>query len=138
MSKINYKINERSSSLLVVLGNVTCKNLLTLGDILITGNLQVDNVILGDSLCDYVLYVEGEIKTETILDYGHSIKSFKKISAKNIFSFNAVEDKDGRIKPNIQPEDLLEELLDDDFQSLPKTYQYIETGGNIFTKQINN
>jgi predicted DNA-binding WGR domain protein len=130
--------NEVDSSLLIVLGNVKCKNLITLSSMHITGDLIVDNVILGDSLCDYALNVGGNIKTETILDYGHSIVSFKKITAATIFSFNSIEDEKGTIEANLTSEDLVDEIVeidnDERIENLSKTIDFIKNGGTKFHK----
>ncbi len=130
------------ASLLIVLGNVSCKNLITLSSIFITGDLIVENVILGDSLCDYTLNVEGNIKTNTILDYGHSIISNKTITSNNIFSFNSIEDENGNLEETMTSNDLLDEISDveyyegdEDFEkteNLSKTIVYIKNGGTKF------
>jgi hypothetical protein len=124
------------SSLLIVLGNVNCKSLITLSSMSISGDLNVENVILGDSLCDYVLNVGGNIVTKTILDYGHCIISEKTITVTDVFSFNAVEDEDGIIEPNLEREDLVDEIVDFDedekMENLSKTVAYIKKGGQIF------
>jgi hypothetical protein len=124
------------SSLLIVLGNVNCKNLITLSGISIIGDLNAENAILGDSLCNYALNVGGNIVTKTILDYGHCIASEKKITATDVFSFNAVQDEDGIIEPNLERDDLVDEIteLDNDekMESLRKTIDYIKNGGQVF------
>ncbi|CAD0009653.1 hypothetical protein [Flavobacterium chungangense] len=124
------------TSLLIVLGNVNCKSLITLSSMSISGDLNVENVILGDSLCDYVLNVGGNIVTKTILDYGHCIISEKTITATDVFSFNAVEDEDGTVEPNLEREDLVDEIIDFDedekMENLSKTVAYIKRGGQIF------
>ncbi|KUJ61966.1 hypothetical protein AR687_10435 [Flavobacteriaceae bacterium CRH] len=126
------------SSLLIVLGNTNCKNLITLSSMYFTGDLNVENVILGDSLCDYVLNVGGNIKTKTILDYGHCIIAEKKITAVDVFSFNSIEDEDGAIEQNMERDELVDEItdIDDDekLESLSKTIDYIKAGGEIFKK----
>lgn len=130
--------DEVDSSLLIVLGDVKCKNLITLSSMFITGDLIVDNVILGDSLCDYILNVGGNIKTETILDYGHCIISNKKIKAQNIFSFNSIEDEKGAIEANLTSEDLVDEIVeidnDERIENLSNTIDFIKNGGTKFHK----
>jgi hypothetical protein len=124
------------SSLLIVLGNVNCKNLITLSSMYITGDLNAKNVVLGDSLCDYVLNVGGNIVTKTILDYGHCITSEKEITVTDVFSFNSVSDKNGSIEQNMERDELVDEItdIDDDekMESLSKTIDYIKSGGEIF------
>lgn len=124
------------SSLLIVLGNANCKNLITLSSMYITGDLNAKNVVLGDSLCDYVLNVGGNIVTKTILDYGHCIASEKEITVKDVFSFNSVSDKNGSIEQNMERDELVDEIteMDDDekMENLGKTIDYIKSGGEIF------
>ncbi|MFD1603028.1 hypothetical protein ACFSJW_06990 [Flavobacterium artemisiae] len=124
------------SSLLIVLGNVNCKNLITLSSMYITGDLNAKNVILGDSLCDYVLNVGGNIVTKTILDYGHCIASEKEITVTDVFSFNSVSDKNGGIEQNMERDELVDEIteMDDDekMENLGKTIDYIKNGGEVF------
>src|ERR1044072_4291467 len=62
------------ASLLIVLGNVSCKNVITLSAMHITGNLQVEHTLLGDSLNDYVTNVGGNLDVRTIIEGGHWIK----------------------------------------------------------------
>ncbi len=124
------------SSLLIVLGDVNCKNLITLSSMYITGDLNARNVVLGDSLCDYVLNVGGNIVTKTILDYGHHIVSEKEITVTDVFSFNSISDKNGGIEQNMEREELADEIteMDDDekIENLSKTIDYIKNGGEIF------
>lgn len=126
------------SSLLIVLGNTNCKNLITLSSMYFTGDLNVENVILGDSLCDYVLNVGGNIATKTILDYGHCIIAEKVITVTDVFSFNSIEDETGAIEQNMERDELVDEIteIDDDekLESLSKTIDYIKAGGEIFKK----
>jgi hypothetical protein len=130
--------DECDASLLVVLGNLSCKNIITMSSILIAGNLDVENAILGDSLCDHILLVEGDIKATAILDFGHHIKAKKRITAKDIYSFNAIEDKNGRVKENLKVEDLADEIVisrgGERTASLGNTIDYIKKGGTIFRK----
>lgn len=126
------------SSLLIVLGNANCKSLITLSSMYFTGDLTATNVILGDSLCDYVLNVGGNIATKTILDYGHSIIAEKKITATDVFSFNSIEDENGAVEQNMERNELVDEIIDldddDKLESLSKTFDYIKDGGEIFKK----
>ncbi len=130
--------DEVDSSLLIILGDVKCKNLITMSSIFITGDLSVDNVILGDSLCDYILSVGGNIKTETILDYGHCIISNKKIKAQNIFSFNSIEDENGVVEANLTRENLVDKIVeidnDERIEQLGETIDFIKNGGTKFHK----
>ncbi len=130
--------DEVDSSLLIILGDVKCKNLITMSSIFITGDLSVDNVILGDSLCDYILSVGGNIKTETILDYGHCIISNKKIKAQNIFSFNSIEDENGVVEANLTRENLVDKIIeidnDERIEQLGETIDFIKNGGTKFHK----
>lgn len=113
------------------------QNLITLSSIYITGNLNTENVILADSLCDYTLNVGGNIKTKTILEYGHCIISYKKITAKEIFSCNGIEDENGDLDENITSENLIDEIVETEdgekVENLSKTIQYIKNGGTVFT-----
>lgn len=124
------------SSLLIVLGNANCKNLITLSSMYITGDLNAKNAVLGDSLCDYVLNVGGNIVTKTILDYGHCIASEGEITVTDVFSFNSVSDKNGSIEQNMERDELVDEIteMDDDekMENLGKTIDYIKEGGEIF------
>lgn len=120
------------SSLLIVLGNVKCKSLITLSAIMITGDLIIDNVLLGDSLCDYTLNVGGNLKTETILNYGHSIIVNKKIKANYIYSNDTVDDENGDVESNLEEEDLIKKITDESSPDLLKTIKYIKSGGAVF------
>ncbi|OMQ08687.1 hypothetical protein [[Flexibacter] sp. ATCC 35103] len=124
------------SSMLIVLGNVNCKSLITLSSMYLMGDLNAANVILGDSLCDHVLNVGGNIVTKTILDYGHCIIAYKKITVTDVFSFNSIEDENGAIEQNMESEELVDEIteIDDDekMKDLGKTIDYIKSGGEIF------
>jgi hypothetical protein len=143
------------SSLLIVLGDVTCKNLITLSGIFITGNLRVEHTILGDSLCDYPLKVEGDLNAKTILNGGHFFESFGTTTAAYIMNANgSVRDKNGVLKPNLADEDLMYDFTEnpesykgfsyvemvDDAQKgghydLPRSIKFIKKGGTVFHKQ---
>jgi hypothetical protein len=129
---------EVDSTLLIVLGDVKCKNLITSSSIFIKGNLSVENVILADSGCNLTLTVLGDIKTKTILEYGHSINGYKKVKAKNIFSFNSIEDEKGAIEANLTSEDLVDEIVeidnDERIENLSNTIDFIKNGGTKFIK----
>ncbi len=126
------------SSLMIVLGNVACKNLITLSGMHIAGNLKATNVILGDSHCDHSLVVGGDIESPAILDYGHDIRSAGPISTKDIHIFNRVEDMNGCLESNLKTEDMVEDIVKEDhgenLPDLPKTIKYIEAGGKKFRK----
>jgi hypothetical protein len=143
------------TSLLIVLGDVTCKNLITLSGIFITGNLHVEHTILGDSLCDHPLKVEGDLKATTILNGGHFFESLGTTTADYIMNTNgSVRDKSGVLKANLADEDLMYDftenpgsykgfsyvaLIDEAQKSgnydLPRTIKFIKQGGQAFNKQ---
>ncbi len=126
------------NSILIVLGDVSCKNLLNLSAMHISGNLEVRNVLLGDSLCDYTLSVGGNLTAPTILDYGHSISVKGKISARDIHSFNSVEDISGAVAAAFNESEMVDEIVKLDngerLPDLPKTIKYIRAGGTVFRK----
>ncbi|OXA87298.1 hypothetical protein [Flavobacterium hercynium] len=124
------------SSLLIVLGNVNCKSLITLSSIFITGDLNATNAIVGDSLCNLSLDVGGNIVTKTILEYGHAIAAEGTITVNDVFSFNAVQDTNGIIEQNLEREDMVDDIveIDDDekMENLWETIKYIKNGGEVF------
>jgi hypothetical protein len=143
------------SSLLIVLGNVTCKNLITLSGIFITGHLNVTNAILGDSLCDYALHVGGDLKAGTIIEGGHWFKVQGEAQVDYLFNSHCnLEDKNGIVKPNLvdsnlmyditteNPEkykgfayvEMIDELQKGDSYNLPKVVKFIKQGGERFHK----
>lgn len=139
---------------LIVLGNVTCRNLITLSGIFITGHLHVEHTILGDSLCDYPLKVEGDLKAKTILNGGHFFESLGTTTADHIMNTNgSVRDRNGVLKPNLADEDLMYdftenpdsykgfsyvELIDEVQKNgnydLPRSVRFIKQGGTVFHK----
>lgn len=143
------------TSLLIVLGNVTCKNLITLSGIFITGSLYVEHTVLGDSLCDYPLKVEGDLTAKTILNGGHFVESLGTTTANYIMNSNgSVRDKNGILKPNLADEDQMYdftenpdsykgfayvEMIDEAQKSgnydLPRSIKFIKQGGTVFHKQ---
>jgi hypothetical protein len=146
--------NGVDTSLLIVLGDVTCKNVITLSGMFVTGDLHVAYTILGDSLCDYALTVGGNLKARTILNGGHVFEAFGTTTVGHILNANgSVRDKDGVLKPNLADSDLMYdftenpeeyegfsyvELIDDvqknGHYDLPRSVKYIKQGGQVFTK----
>ncbi len=136
-------------SLLIVLGNLEAVSLITLSTICITGDLTIENVILGDSLCNFTLMVGGNINAPTILDYGHSIISKKDIKAEHVYSFHCIQDSNGEIESNLETDDLIDEILinenedqedDEDYEpemqpELGETVEFIRSGGRVFHKK---
>lgn len=123
------------SSLLIVLGNLECKSLLSLSDIHVFGDVLATNVIATDSLCDCGLYVGGNLKTPTILEYGHTVQALGAIDCADIYSFHQVKDKNGRRDTTLEPCDMVTEILKSptsDQPSLSKTIRYIRGGGSVF------
>ncbi len=143
------------TSLLIVLGNVTCRNLITLSGMFITGNLHVEHTVLGDSLCDYALNVGGDLKARTILNGGHFFEIRGTTAADYILNANGkVNDKNGVVKPNLADSDLMydftenpdeykgfsyTELIDDaqkdGHYDLPRAVSFIKKGGEVFNKK---
>jgi hypothetical protein len=125
-------------SMLIVLGDMYCENLITLSGMYITGNLEVQHAILGDSLCDYMLMVGEDIRCETLLDYGHAVVSRGDIHATDIFSFHSIEDLSGNVAANLERKDLIPEVVRIDngelLEDRSKTIQYIRGGGKVFRK----
>lgn len=110
------------SSLLVVLGDVMCKNLITLSSIYITGNLSVKDIVLGDSLCDYALKVGGDLQTRTIVEGGHWFEVAGELRGDYVFrSVGSIKDRHGVVKPNLADSDLME-----DFRENPEAYEGFE------------
>ncbi len=125
------------TSLLIVLGNVQCESLISLSAIHILGHLEATNAVLGDSLCDYGLYVGGNLKTPTILEYGHYIEVKGEIHSQDIYSFHMVVDKFGRKFTNLQPEEMNSEILKPTTTQtthLPSTVKFIKRGGRVFRR----
>jgi hypothetical protein len=141
------------SSLLIVLGNVNCKNVITLSAMYITGNLQVAHTLLGDSLNDYVTHVGGDLEVRTIIEGGHWIKVQGEASFQYLYHSHCdAVDKNGTLQPNLADNDLmedfennpdeyvgrsyvpiLEEVLDEDgYYDLPKAIAFIRNGGEWF------
>lgn len=131
--------HKADKSMLIVLGNIKCTNLITLSSIYILGDLIVDNVILADSYCDYSLNVGGNLKTKTILEYGHYIVAGKKITAKNIFTSNSIVDKNGDVEETMTSEKLVTDIVKvehgEHIENLGKTIDYIKKGGTEFRKK---
>ena len=122
------------SSLLIVLGNLSCRNLINLGSMHVTGNVNVEQTILGDSLCDYSLSAGGNISARTILDNGHHIVARGRIHVQDLYSFHSVEDENGRLEPNLDREELVPQLLRDGNPDLPRIIHYIAEGGTQFRR----
>lgn len=141
------------ASLLIVLGNVSCKNVITLSAMHITGNLQVEHTLLGDSLNDYVTNVGGNLDVRTIIEGGHWIKVQGKATFQYLYHSHCdAKDMNGTLQPNLGDFDLmediennpdeypghsyvplLEEVLDEDgYYDLPKSVAYIRKGGEWF------
>ena len=143
------------SSLLIVLGNATCKNLITLSVIHITGDLKVAYTLLGDSLNDYVCNIGGNLEAGTIVEGGHWIIVQGEATFKYLYhSHCEVKDKNGVLKPNLADADLMEdieenpdyykdhsyvplieEVLKDGGYDLPKAVKFIRNGGEWFCAQ---
>lgn len=130
--------NGVDASLLIVLGDLDCKSLMTFSHIFVLGDLSVSNVLLADSGCNHTLKVGGNLTAATILEYGHCIIAGKKIKAKDIYSFNAIEDQKGGVKSNLKEKALIDELVDTSYgeriADRDKTISYIENGGTTFRK----
>jgi hypothetical protein len=142
------------SSLLIVLGDVKCKNLITLSAIFVTGNLIVDNAVVGDSYCDYVMKVGGDLHTKTIIEGGHWFHVNGVVKAEYIYNSHCeVKDKNGKVNPNLADSDIFYDFTEnpkhykglsyvemiDEIQkgykyNLPQTIQFIKQGGERFYK----
>lgn len=147
--------NGVDSSLLIVLGNVKCKNLITLSAIHITGDLHVDLTLLGDSLNDYACNIGGNLQARTIIEGGHWIRIHGEATYQYLYDSHCkVNDRNGRLKPNLGDADLMDhiemkpELYKDysyvplieevqkDYQfNLPKAVRFIKNGGEWFCQQ---
>lgn len=129
---------QADDSMLIVLGNLSCENLVTLSTIYITGNLDVENTILADSCCDCMLMVGENIDCHTLLDYGHTVISRRKINAQDIFSCHAVEDMNGFVADNLSREELVSEITVEEhgeiLEDLHKTIVNIHEGRRIFRR----
>jgi hypothetical protein len=141
------------SSLLIVLGDVTCKNLITLSAMYITGDLKVALTLLGDSLNDYSCKIGGNLKVRTIIEGGHWIEVKGEAKFKYLYHTHCeAEDKNGKLKPNLADADLMEEIKDDPdgwpgyvpmirqvqdggTYDLSKAIKFIRKGGEWFCKQ---
>jgi hypothetical protein len=143
------------SSLLIVLGNTTCRDLITLSAIFITGNLKVAHTLLGDSLNDYTCSVGENLEVRTIIEGGHWII----VQGEATFQYHyhshcKAKDKNGVLKPNLADADLMEDIEDnpDDYQGhsyvplieevlkegyydLPKAITFISNGGEWFCER---
>ena len=142
------------ASLLIVLGDVACRNFITLSSIFITGNLNINNIVLGDSLGDYALKVGGDLTARTVMEGGHWFEITGEATVEHLFhSHGSVRDKNGVLKPNLADSDLMEDFTEnpesypgfsyvemmDDLQDegaydLPKTIKFIRQGGEIVYK----
>jgi len=142
------------TSLLIVLGNVACQNFITLSSIFITGHLNVNNIVLGDSLGDCALKVGGDLSAKTMIEGGHWFEIAGRATVEYLFhSHGGVRDKNGILKPNLADSDLMEDFTEnpasypgfsyvemiDDIQEegtydLPKTIKFIRQGGEIVYK----
>jgi len=143
------------SSLLIVLGNVTCKNLISLSAIFVTGDLKVAHTLLGDSLNDYSCLVGGNLEVRTIIEGGHWIKVQSEATFQYLYHSHCdAKDKNGVLKPNLANSDLMEyiednpdeylghsyvpmseEVLKDGYYNLPKAIKFIRNGGEWFCEQ---
>ena len=147
--------NGTDASLLIVFGDVRCRNLITLSGMFITGSLHAERTVLGDSLCDYVLKVGGDLTAKTIVNGGHFFETLGTIKADHILNTNGnVSDKNGVLRPNLADSDLMYdftenpeaykgfsyvELIDDvqkgGHYNLPRTIVFMKNGGEVFYKE---
>jgi hypothetical protein len=141
------------ASLLIVLGNVTCKNLITLSAMYITGDLKVAHTMLADSLNDYTCKIGGNLEVRTIIEGGHWIEIKGKATFQYLYSHCEPKDKNGELKPNLADAELMNEIEEnpDDFQGhyykmikevqdggnydMRKSIKYITKGGEWFCEQ---
>jgi hypothetical protein len=106
------------ASLLIVLGNVSCKNLITLSAMYITGDLKVAHTLLGDSLNDYTCKIGGNLEVRTIIEGGHWIEVKGEATFQYLYSSCEPKDKNGELKPNLADTELM-----DDFEQNPEDYE---------------
>lgn len=143
------------SSLLIVLGNVTCKNLITLSAMYITGDVKVAHTLLGDSLNDYSCKIGGNLETRTIIEGGHWITVRGEATFQYLYhSHCEVNDKNGVLMPNLADTDLMDameknpsyykdhsyvplikEVQEEGTLYLPKAVKFIEKGGEWFCER---
>jgi len=110
---------DEDETLLIVLGNVTCKNLLTFSTICITGDLRVDHTLLGESACDYTCRIGGNLQAGTILAHGHWIKVEGEATFQYFYYRHIpTEDKNGELARNLGDGELM-----DDIENNPDVYQ---------------
>lgn len=144
------------SSLLIVLGNVKCKNLLTFSAMHITGDLHVDHTLLGDSLNDYQCNIGGNLQARTIIENGHWIIVQGEATFQYLYDSHCkVKDRNGELKPNLGDADLMdyieqnphkykdhsyvpliEEVQNDYCFDMPKAVKFIKDGGEWFCKAV--
>ena len=144
---------ENDYSMLVVLGNVNCKNLISTQTIFIIGELNVEHLIVGQSGLDGFLNVDGNVNANTIIESEHNFEIKGEINANYISTFDNINYKKGISKPNLVDNVLLQKMkdfpndykgieykemndniLEDGFFDLEKAIEYVKKGGEIFTK----
>ena len=144
---------ENDYSMLVVLGNVNCKNLISTQTIFIIGELNVEHLIVGQSGLDGFLNVDGNVNANTIIESEHNFEIKGEINANYISTFDNINHKKGISKPNLVDNVLLQKIkdfpndykgieykemndniLEDGFFDLEKAIEYVKKGGEIFTK----
>lgn len=106
-------------TLLIVLGDVTCKNLLTFSTVFITGDLKVAHTLLGDSANDCTCKIGGNLEVRSIIEGGHWITVQGEAKFQYFFNMHCeAEDKNGKLKPNLGDADLM-----DSIEHKPDRYQ---------------
>jgi hypothetical protein len=147
---IDETITDDEFTMLIVLGDLKCKNIVTMANIFVSGNVTIQNVFIGDSILDGVTEIGGDLIVNSIIEIEHTIKIYGELKANFIHTFGNSTDKNGEIMPNIVsgvlkdkfPElyiegvsfSLADEISEGDYFDVNKAREFIENGGTNFHK----
>ena len=141
------------NTLLIVLGNVKCKNFLTYSATFITGDLHVEHTLLGESAND--CNIGGNLQARTIIEAGHWIIVQGEAKFQYLYDSHCkVTDRNGELKANLGDAEKMENVEQDpesykDHSYVPlvdelqkygnldssKAIEFIKNGGELFCKQ---
>ena len=102
---------EADLTLLIVLGDLRARDVVNCSAMYIQGDVHVDGVVYGNSLCDWLLAVGGDLHARALIEDGHWFAIDGAVDAVTMSAMGRI--RDAQFPPERLHEGLVKEVLDD-------------------------